>query len=164
MALSDQASSLAPDWILLLRRPRIPVSFHSATTFQDHGKEKTLQLRHWYLNGFPPVSPIITARNGDPPPMPFNGSPVPWGQHVFTRPFGSRRTWECPSGSTRVRWAWSWSPEPGFQAEGPWVGPRLRVPDFCFLSWLWGIRMPALLSSEFGMKSTWMWEQAFTSQ
>ena len=26
-ALSDQASSLAPDWILLLRRPRILVSF-----------------------------------------------------------------------------------------------------------------------------------------
>ena len=26
-ALSDQASSLAPDWILLLRRPRIPVCF-----------------------------------------------------------------------------------------------------------------------------------------
>ena len=34
-ALSDQASSLAPDWILLLRRPRIPASFHSATTFQN---------------------------------------------------------------------------------------------------------------------------------
>ena len=32
-ALSDQASSLAPDWILLLRRPRIPASFRSATTF-----------------------------------------------------------------------------------------------------------------------------------
>ena len=33
-ALSDQALSLAPDWILLLRRPRIPVSFRgSATTF-----------------------------------------------------------------------------------------------------------------------------------
>ena len=32
-ALSDEASSLAADWILLLRRPRIPVSFHSATTF-----------------------------------------------------------------------------------------------------------------------------------
>ena len=34
-SLSDQASSLAPDWILLLRRPRIPASFHSATTFQN---------------------------------------------------------------------------------------------------------------------------------
>ena len=33
-ALSDQASSLAPDWILLPRRPRIPVPFRSATIFQ----------------------------------------------------------------------------------------------------------------------------------
>ena len=33
-ALSDQASSLALDWILLLQRPRIPASFRSATTFQ----------------------------------------------------------------------------------------------------------------------------------
>ena len=33
-ALSDQASSLAPDWIPLLRKPRIPTSFlGSATTF-----------------------------------------------------------------------------------------------------------------------------------
>ena len=33
-ALSDQAWSLAPDWILLLQRPRILVSFRgSATTF-----------------------------------------------------------------------------------------------------------------------------------
>ena len=33
-ALSDQALSLAQDWILLLRRPRIPASFHgSAATF-----------------------------------------------------------------------------------------------------------------------------------
>ena len=36
-ALSDQASSLAPDWILLLWRPRVPVSLHhSATTFHSH--------------------------------------------------------------------------------------------------------------------------------
>ena len=35
-ALSDQASSLAPDLILLLQRPRIPVSLpDSATTFQE---------------------------------------------------------------------------------------------------------------------------------
>ena len=35
-ALSDQASSLAPDWILLLWRPRIPASFCvSATTFHQ---------------------------------------------------------------------------------------------------------------------------------
>ena len=34
-SLSDQASSLAPDWILLLRGPRIPVySRDSTTTFQ----------------------------------------------------------------------------------------------------------------------------------
>ena len=31
-ALSDQASSLAPGWILLLWRPRIPACFRSATT------------------------------------------------------------------------------------------------------------------------------------
>ena len=35
-ALSEQALALAPDWILLLRRPRIPASFcGSATTFQN---------------------------------------------------------------------------------------------------------------------------------
>ena len=35
--LSDQASSLAPDWILLLRGPRIPVySRDSTTTFHIH--------------------------------------------------------------------------------------------------------------------------------
>ena len=32
-ALSDPASCLAPDWICLLQRPRIPASYHSATTF-----------------------------------------------------------------------------------------------------------------------------------
>ena len=38
-ALSDQASSLAPDWILLFQRPRIPVSFCGwATTFHCHVK------------------------------------------------------------------------------------------------------------------------------
>ena len=35
-ALSDQASSLAPDWILLLRGPRIPVYSHDSTTFQNN--------------------------------------------------------------------------------------------------------------------------------
>ena len=35
-ALNNQASSLAPDWILLPWRPRIPASFHvSATTFHS---------------------------------------------------------------------------------------------------------------------------------
>ena len=44
-ALSDQASSLAPDWILLLRGPRIPVSLHdSTTTFQK------LSLSPLYFN------------------------------------------------------------------------------------------------------------------
>ena len=33
-ALSDPASSLALHWIRLLQRPRIPESYHSATTFQ----------------------------------------------------------------------------------------------------------------------------------
>ena len=43
-ALSNQALSLAPDWILLLQRPRIPASFRgSATTFQlDHHKGHAL--------------------------------------------------------------------------------------------------------------------------
>ena len=44
-ALSDQASSLAPDWILLLQRPRIPASFWcSATTFQGEDGGSDL----WY--------------------------------------------------------------------------------------------------------------------
>ena len=43
-ALSDQASSLAPDWILLLRGPRIPVSSHdSTTTFHLGGSSGILQ-------------------------------------------------------------------------------------------------------------------------
>ena len=41
-ALSDQASSLAPDWILLLRGPRIPVySRESTTTFHCQSIELT---------------------------------------------------------------------------------------------------------------------------
>ena len=43
-ALSDQASSLAPDWILLLRGPRIPVySCDSTTTFHLGGSSGILQ-------------------------------------------------------------------------------------------------------------------------
>ena len=43
-ALSDQASSLAPDWILLLRGPRIPVSSRdSTTTFHLGGSSGILQ-------------------------------------------------------------------------------------------------------------------------
>ena len=42
--LSDQASSLAPDWILLLQRPRIPASLRgSATTFHLGGSSGNLQ-------------------------------------------------------------------------------------------------------------------------
>ena len=42
--LSDQASSLALDWILLLQRPRIPTSFlGSATTFHPGGSSGILQ-------------------------------------------------------------------------------------------------------------------------
>ena len=41
-ALSDQASSLAPDWILLLRGPRIPVyARNSTTTFHVY-------IRKWW--------------------------------------------------------------------------------------------------------------------
>ena len=42
-ALSDQALSLAPDWILLLQGPRIPASFHSTTTFHLGGSSRILQ-------------------------------------------------------------------------------------------------------------------------
>ena len=43
-ALSDPASSLAPDWILLLRRPRTPVSLRdSETTFHLGGSPGILQ-------------------------------------------------------------------------------------------------------------------------
>ena len=43
-ALSNQSLSLAPDWILLLGRPRIPASLHgSATTFHLGGSYGILQ-------------------------------------------------------------------------------------------------------------------------
>ena len=43
-ALSNQALSLAPDWILLLQRPRIPASLRdSATTFHLGGSSGILQ-------------------------------------------------------------------------------------------------------------------------
>ena len=43
-ALSDQASSLTPDWILIFQRPRIPASFHgSTTTFHLGGLSGILQ-------------------------------------------------------------------------------------------------------------------------
>ena len=47
-ALSDQASSLAPDWILLLQGPRIPVSScDSTTTFHSHNSN--LQIMIYFL-------------------------------------------------------------------------------------------------------------------
>ena len=42
-ALSDPASSLVPDWIRLLQRPRIPASYHSATIFHLGGSSRILQ-------------------------------------------------------------------------------------------------------------------------
>ena len=41
--LSNQALSLAPNWILLLQRPTIPVSFHSTITFHLGGSSGILQ-------------------------------------------------------------------------------------------------------------------------
>ena len=49
-ALSDQASSLAPDWILLLQRSRILASFRgSATTFQNDALTDLLNKSRYYL-------------------------------------------------------------------------------------------------------------------
>ena len=49
-ALSNQASSLAPDWIPLLQRPRIPASFPgSATTFQADLGESSRPLKQMHL-------------------------------------------------------------------------------------------------------------------
>ena len=41
--LSNQALSLAPNWILLLQRPTIPVSFRSAITFHLGGSSGILK-------------------------------------------------------------------------------------------------------------------------
>ena len=53
-ALSNQASSLAPDWILLLWRPRIPGSFRgSATTFHRKGTWRDISPKktyRWLMN------------------------------------------------------------------------------------------------------------------
>ena len=48
-ALSDQASSLAPDWIPLLQRPRIPASFCGSTTFQADIGESSRPLKQMHL-------------------------------------------------------------------------------------------------------------------
>ena len=50
-ALSDPASSLAPDWILLLWRPRTPASLHdSETTFHLGGSSGILQDKTLYFS------------------------------------------------------------------------------------------------------------------
>ena len=49
-ALSDQTSSLAPDWILLLQRPRTLASFCSATTFQSvHFFVQFGSISYWFV-------------------------------------------------------------------------------------------------------------------
>ena len=53
-ALSDQASSLAPDWILLLRGPRIPVSSRDSTTTFQFKSINSLVLSFLY-------SPTLTS-------------------------------------------------------------------------------------------------------
>ena len=51
-ALSDQASSLAPDWILLLQGPRIPVSLcDSTTTFQEQETKLLIFVGSWRKQG-----------------------------------------------------------------------------------------------------------------
>ena len=57
-ALSDQASSLALDWILLLWRPRIPASLRgSATTFHLGGSSRILQNKVRMLGALVLCSP-----------------------------------------------------------------------------------------------------------
>ena len=56
-ALSDPALSLAPDWIRLLWRPRIPVSYRSATTFHLGGSSGILQDRVRMLGALVLCSP-----------------------------------------------------------------------------------------------------------
>ena len=57
-ALSDQASSLAPDSILLLQRPRILASFRgSATTFHLGGSSRILQDKVGMLGALVLCSP-----------------------------------------------------------------------------------------------------------
>ena len=57
IALSDQASSLVRDWILLWR-PRIPASLHgSATTLHPGGSSGILQDKVWTLGALVLCSP-----------------------------------------------------------------------------------------------------------
>ena len=61
-ALSDQALSVAPDWILLLQRPRILLSLHdSATPFTNRLQSMGSQSRTW-LSDF-----ISTCNNMNEP-------------------------------------------------------------------------------------------------
>ena len=48
-SLSDlsQALSLAPDWIILLRRPRIPASLHDSTTTFQYFRQETVPQVFW---------------------------------------------------------------------------------------------------------------------
>ena len=70
-ALSDQALSLAPDWILLLQRPRIPASFgvqqqsstDKATELQETEKQDT-ELRRIRVK-----RPRVTMKAGVLPPI-----------------------------------------------------------------------------------------------
>ena len=48
-ALSDQAMSLAPDWILFLGGPKIPVSLCDSTTFHQVRKNRP---QHWMGEGY----------------------------------------------------------------------------------------------------------------
>ena len=124
---------------------------------KDHSEEKTLWLRHWHLDSFPSVSSNHYCQERGP-----SNHALQWQTHSLRTAHVHSTIWlqedfgVSPGFHERLRWACSWSPEPGFQAEGPWVGPRLLVSDFGFFSCLWGIRMPALLPSELRM---WMWKQ-----
>ena len=56
-ALSEQALALAPDWILLLRGPRIPVSSRdSTTTFRQESHMRGLLPNKWWLLTASPVA------------------------------------------------------------------------------------------------------------
>ena len=78
-ALSDQALSLAPDWILLLRGPRIPVSLRdSTTTFQSENVSCSIvsdSTAQWTVAHQAPLSVWLLRqeyRSGLPFPFPRN--------------------------------------------------------------------------------------------
>ena len=95
-ALSDQASSLALDWIIFFRKPRIPASFRgSATTFQYCTGLPCLPLWNLPNPGIEPRSPTLWVDSlpSDPPGKPKNSGVV---AYPFSR--GSSR----PRNRTRV--------------------------------------------------------------